>query len=276
MKTPKSENITSAPTEIVAVDLFCGVGGLTRGLIDSGISVRLGIDIDPQCEFPYTANNEAKFFAEVRRRSIRGRNRTAKNPTARFDCWPGAHLVSHFRLIDKKSVRKTSAGIYTTIFAGWPKNRPPTSLQWKRPQSAETADFARFVKSLEADGYHVSHEVVDCSDFGVPQRRRRLVLMASKLGPIVLIRSEKKHRVTVKQAIGRLPKIAAGGIAPSDRLHQSCTLSDLNMKRIRASKPGGTWRDWDEWLVADCTNGRREKRTQGFMVGWNGTSRRLP
>jgi DNA (cytosine-5)-methyltransferase 1 len=46
---------------IRAVDVFCGLGGLTRGLEKSGIDVRLGVDIDPVCEYPYTANNNAKF-----------------------------------------------------------------------------------------------------------------------------------------------------------------------------------------------------------------------
>ena len=43
---------------IRAVDLFCGVGGLTRGMEDAGIDVRLDIDVDPACEYPYAENNE--------------------------------------------------------------------------------------------------------------------------------------------------------------------------------------------------------------------------
>ena len=45
--------------QIYAVDLFCGAGGLTRGLLDAGIKVRAGIDIDPFCEYPYEYNNDA-------------------------------------------------------------------------------------------------------------------------------------------------------------------------------------------------------------------------
>ena len=51
-----------AKPKIYAVDLFCGVGGLTNGLEKAGIDVRLGVDIDPACEFPFTANNKAKFL----------------------------------------------------------------------------------------------------------------------------------------------------------------------------------------------------------------------
>lgn len=48
--------------KINAIDLFCGAGGLTSGLKKAGIDVRIGIDLDPACEFPYSANNEADFL----------------------------------------------------------------------------------------------------------------------------------------------------------------------------------------------------------------------
>lgn len=48
--------------KLCAIDLFCGVGGLTHGLESAGVDVVLGIDIDPACEFPYKANNKAEFL----------------------------------------------------------------------------------------------------------------------------------------------------------------------------------------------------------------------
>ena len=47
--------------EIVAADLFCGVGGLTYGLMRAGIDVRLGVDIDHRCRYPYEENNGVEF-----------------------------------------------------------------------------------------------------------------------------------------------------------------------------------------------------------------------
>ena len=47
--------------ELRAVDLFCGVGGLTRGLENAGVEVVVGVDIDPTCEYPYSQNNCARF-----------------------------------------------------------------------------------------------------------------------------------------------------------------------------------------------------------------------
>src|ERR1700730_132341 len=48
-------------SKVAAIDLFCGAGGLTNGLQKAGINVRLGVDVDPACEYPYTKNNRAKF-----------------------------------------------------------------------------------------------------------------------------------------------------------------------------------------------------------------------
>ena len=49
---------------ISCVDLFCGAGGLTHGLIDSGIKVTAGIDMDPVCQFPFEENNHGARFIE--------------------------------------------------------------------------------------------------------------------------------------------------------------------------------------------------------------------
>jgi DNA (cytosine-5)-methyltransferase 1 len=56
----------------------------------------------------------------------------------------------------------------------------------------------------------------------------------------------------VRQAISHLPALEAGASDPKDALHVACSLSDLNLRRIKASKPGGTWRDWDDELIAQC------------------------
>src|SRR5690606_1892886 len=110
-----------------------------------------------------------------------------------------------------------------------------------------------FVASLERLGYRLWHDVVDCSAYGLPQQRRRRVLLASRLGDIELI--EPTHDgdpATVRQAIGTLPPLDNGESSASDALHTAAKLSDLNLERIRASKPGGTWRDWPSHLIAEC------------------------
>src|SRR3546814_6885244 len=138
------------------------------------------------------------------------------------------------------------------------------------PKLANQPVFMNFVAGLELQGFHVHHEVVDCTDFGVPQTRRRLILLASRRGPINLRRPDgTRGQRTVRQTIGHLEPITAGEASQHDRLHWSCTLSALNMRRIQASKPGGTWRDWDEALRVDChrqESGRYYSSVYGRMA----------
>ncbi|MEO0828533.1 MAG: DNA cytosine methyltransferase, partial [Cyanobacteria bacterium J06642_9] len=121
------------------------------------------------------------------------------------------------------------------------------------PQILEHQVFEEFIKTLE-DDYKLCYHIVDCVQYGVPQTRKRLVLLASRLGAIELLppNPSEKYDLTVRKAISDLPPLVAGQADPSDPLHISSSLSDLNLRRIRASKPGGTWRDWDSSLLAKC------------------------
>lgn len=118
------------------------------------------------------------------------------------------------------------------------------------PQLVQHSVFNCFLNDL-AD-YNVWWEVVECADYGVPQTRKRLVLLASRFGPVSLIPLQLNKKETVRSAIGKLPPLKTGEADPQDPLHVACRLSQLNLKRIKASKPGGTWRDWDISLRAKC------------------------
>jgi DNA (cytosine-5)-methyltransferase 1 len=71
------------------------------------------------------------------------------------------------------------------------------------------------------------------------------------VSPELLI-DEKAGEPTVRKAIFGLKPLQAGESDPDDSLHAACRLSKLNLRRIRASRPGGTWRDWNPNLVAKC------------------------
>jgi DNA (cytosine-5)-methyltransferase 1 len=249
--------------KVTAIDLFCGAGGLTRGLEKSGIEVRLGIDIDPNCEYPYTANNGAKFLlksvTELKASELnQGKIKTEYRLLA--GCAPCQPFSTYRQKVGAKDDRWKLLEHFGRLAR---ETKPDFITMENVPNLEKQSVFRGFVDSLEGMGYYVSHEVVDCSEFGVPQQRRRLVLLASKLGPIELLRPKTKKNKTVRQAIGRLPRIQAGTVHARDPLHQSCELSELNLKRIRASKPGGTWRDWDKKLVAACHQRRTGKTYPG-------------
>ena len=112
--------------------------------------------------------------------------------------------------------------------------------------------FRYFVACLEKCGYEVWHGVVDCADYGLPQRRRRTVLLASLVGPLRLPEPTSGIPATVRTAIAGLPQLEQGERDDDDPLHVASRLSSLNLRRIQASRAGGTWHDWPEDLIAVC------------------------
>src|SRR5690606_19135886 len=98
---------------------------------------------------------------------------------------------------------------------------------------------------LKELGYSVSENLVYCPDYGMPQMRKRHVLLASRIGKVELMQPTHTpmNYKCVEDAIRGLPVIKAGEQDPKDPLHQAASLSPLNLERIRHSKPGGTWKD---------------------------------
>ncbi len=122
------------------------------------------------------------------------------------------------------------------------------------PRLAKYPVFQRFIDVLDDEEYKHNHWEVKCANYGVPQTRSRLVLLASKLKDIDLIQPTHSGEdfLTVRSVIQDLEQIEAGETSSSDPLHKSSKLSKINLDRIRQSRPGGTWRDWDDSLRADC------------------------
>ena len=241
--------------EICGVDLFCGVGGLTRGLEEAGVDVRLGVDIDPACEFPYTSNNRASFRLQSVE-DISGTELREALEGGQYSLLAGCAPCQPFSTYSQRwSTQSDGRWHLLQHFARLVREVQPDIVTMENvPRLRHEAIFKEFLKALESEGFHVSHEVVNSADYSVPQQRRRLVLVASRLGPIELMApvSPQGRRITVRAAIGDLPRIEAGEASDLDRLHWAASLSPTNLKRIMASRPGGTWRDWDEDLRTNC------------------------
>ncbi|MGO9246459.1 MAG: DNA cytosine methyltransferase [Verrucomicrobiia bacterium] len=249
-----------------AVDLFCGAGGLTRGLIDSGLKVVAGVDVDETCQYAYEHNNGAKFIrSDVAK--LTGNRISVLYPKGHFKvlvgCAPCQPFSKYTQGLDTKA--NVEWGLLRSFGRLVRMSRPDVVSMENVPELQKHKIFTDFVEKLKDLDYHVSYSVVFCPDYGLPQHRHRLVLFASRFGPIEIVNpthTPSKYR-TVKAAIGHLPPLSAGGIDENDPLHRCSGLSPRNIERISSSKPGGTWRDWDSSLVAACHRKKRGKTYRG-------------
>lgn len=239
---------------ITAVDLFCGLGGLTYGLASGGVRVVAGIDLDPQCRFPYQANNQA-IFIESDVRKLSGNEIRSLWGTGTHSLLAGCAPCQSFSTYSRGR-RPFRRDLKWELLADFGRlvmeSRPDFVTMENVPQLRDHAVFNDFIASLK--GYHLWHEVIQCARYGVPQTRKRLVLLASRLGPIAMLPPTliDEQAATVRAAISHLKPLSAGGADPNDTLHSACALSALNLQRIRESKPGGTWRNWEVKLIAEC------------------------
>lgn len=239
------------------VDLFCGIGGLTHGLQLAGLNVVAGIDIESSCQFAYESNNHAVFVNEDITKVAPETVNQYFNPNGVSilvgcaPCQPFSKYSSRYR----KNGRKDDKWRLLSYFQNIVNQITPDIISLENvPNLREEDIFINFIEELNRLDYHVFSQVVNCQDYGVPQKRKRLVMLASRFGDIQLIDpiyNQEQYR-TVRMAIANLPRIADGEICATDPLHRASRLSDINRRRIIQSLPGGTWRDWDEDLILKC------------------------
>lgn len=240
-------------SNVACIDLFCGAGGLTCGLRKAGIDVVAGVDVDKNCRYPFEANNAAKFLLEDVSKIVPEKlNEYFDQASVRVlagcaPCQPFSTYSQRYETIG------TARWGLMYHFARLVKSiRPEFVTMENVPTVMKHEVYQDFVKALKNLGYHVWSDVVDCKKYGLPQQRRRTVLLASLDRPLELIAPPTGLGRSVRDAIGTMPKLSQGEVSDVDRIHAAARLSDLNLERIRASSPGGTWRDWPKDLVAEC------------------------
>lgn len=240
------------------VDLFCGAGALTHGFVLEGFDVVVGLDADESCRYAYETNNRVQFI-----------NKAIEDVTAAeiLELYPEGHVkvlvgcapCQPYSPYTKKRRDKNEKWKLLPLFADLICEVEPEIVSMENVPDLATfrvgTIYDAFADRLREKGYYVTdYPEVYCPDYGIPQYRTRLVLFASKFGEIEIVaatHSPDQYR-TVRDAIGHLEPLEAGQTSEKDPLHRASRLSELNLRRIRASVPGGTWRDWDDELVAGC------------------------
>lgn len=242
------------PRQISCVDLFCGAGGLTHGLVRSGIRVTAGVDLDPACRYPFEENNPGSKFVAMDIARLSGREVLRNYEKGSIKLLAGCAPCQPFSTYAQRyDIDRDNKWALLDEFGRIVREVEPDLVTMENvPALRDHIVFKRFVNMLERRNYFVWHDVVSCENYGVPQARKRTVLLASKFGQLEFSSRSRTKIKNVRDAIGSLPSLSAGEACPSDKLHSSSALSPLNLERVKASKPGGTWRDWPKGLVADC------------------------
>lgn len=243
------------------VDLFCGIGGLTHGFVLENFKVDAGIDSDESCEFAYKTNNKTKFVPKkVENLTAQEVNNLFTKKKILVGCAPCQpfSLYNHKISKDEQKQKENTKWNLLSSFADLIEEIEPEIISMENvPQLVKFNDgkvFNTFKERLEKKNYKVTFSIVNAKNYGVPQRRKRLILFGSKYGEIKLVDKfiEDDKPKTVREAIGDLPSVEDGISHPNDPIHRARKLSSMNKRRIQATEEGGFWRDWDEDLKLEC------------------------
>lgn len=239
--------------DIVAVDFFCGAGGLTRGLLDAGIKVVLGIDNDPTVKMTFEKNNEIPFLCknlrELEFQELESLIPLSDQPLLFVGCAP----CQPFSKINRFQGNKHNEDLLLKFGEFIQYFKPSYVVSENVPQIAKKPKvFNEFLSLLEKNDYKYDYDFIDVKDIGVPQARRRLVLVAAQKQEVQLPEMPK-IRKTVRDAIAHFPLLNNGQASEQYKNHSSMKLSPLNLKRIALTPTdGGDSRSWPKSLRLSC------------------------
>jgi DNA (cytosine-5)-methyltransferase 1 len=221
-------NIMSKPTagkplakKWLAVDLFSGCGGLTQGLKSAGFSVVGAVEIDGYAIATYQANHPE---VKVKQTAIQllEPNSFMKElgvEPGEIDLLCGCPPCQGFSKIRTKNGAKKNRdfrnGLSSEILRFAQALRPQSVMMENVPDLMGHRSFKALCSGLRKIGYHVHFEITDVQLFGVPQRRKRLIMLAG-LGVRISLAPQAESKVTVRSAIGSLPPAGASGDALHD------------------------------------------------------------
>lgn len=255
---------------IAVVDFFCGCGGTSAGLRDSGMKILAGIDNDSDAGRTFARNfPEAEFFlTDIRDsehldlKSVLPETRV--RPLLFSACAPCQPFTKQRTTRDREDQR---ASLLDAIHPFIKEFKPcyifVENVAGIQKVDRKTATVGRFIELLDRLQYKHNMGILKAQDFGVPQHRRRFVLLASLLGPIKL--PEATHgpgtaNPELESAwkwIKDLPSLEAGQHCKKYKKyknHCAANLSQLNLERIRATPPDCGRESWPEHLRLNCHN----------------------
>jgi DNA (cytosine-5)-methyltransferase 1 len=238
-------------TTLRAIDLFAGCGGLSLGLQRAGFNVLSAVEIDDLASGTYRSNHPNVRIVHRDIRDVAGKELAGDE--AEIEVIAGCPPCQGFSRVRRHNQAKAARDDRNDLVAEFTRVveevRPRAVFMENVPGIESDRRFGRFLRRLEAIGYVVTWDLLELAEYGVPQSRTRVVVLAGMGFEIPMPKPCRKLR-TVKSAIRSLP-------APSrsrNVLHRETTQhSPVMLARIRATpKDGGSRRAWPENLRLKC------------------------
>ena len=255
-----------------AVDLFCGCGGLTVGLKKAGFKVLGAVDVDPLSIKTYKANHCGVTLWETDIRELEPAELLAEIGLKEGEldllagCPPCQGFSTMRTLNGAVSVEDPRNDLLLEFQRFVDVIRPRAVMLENVPGLADDERFAAFCRKMKKLGYLGNHRILNAAEYGVPQRRRRLIYLAG-MGMEIPFVGKASRRITVEDAIGKLPKAGESG----DPVHDMPEHRTQNVLEIirRIPKNGGSRRNLPEEFQLEC-----HKRCTGFKdvygrMAWN-------
>lgn len=248
--------------KLTAVDLFCGAGGLTVGLRRASFAVLGAIDVEPLAIHAYRANHPktAAWEGDIRRLDpAKMRNSLGLAP-GELDllagCPPCQGFSSMRTLNGRRPVADRRNALVMQIARFAEEFRPRAVMMENVPALAKDGRSARLRRTLRKLGYHVIEDTLDAASFGVPQRRKRYILVALRDGEPCLASPDPRTK-TVRDLIASLPSAGSSG----DPLHDHGEHRSAEIRELIAAIPrdGGSRGDLGDERQLAC-----HRRIDGF------------
>jgi DNA (cytosine-5)-methyltransferase 1 len=250
----------------ISFDLFSGVGGLTEGLRHAGFDTRFAFEINEIASKAYSLNHENTIVITKDIRDVGDIDmKEIKNKLNDQDlhllagCPPCQGFSSIRRLNKSKPVTDPRNDLINEYVRFVEYFNPCTIMLENVPWLGQDNLFINAKNKLEDMGYKIDVSVVNVKDYGVPQRRKRLVLVGSRLGPISIARPNRKiKKLTVRDRIGKLPEPENS----QDRFHKIFPTHTSEIQELINDIPhdGGSLEDLGEERQLKC----HAKKNVGF------------
>lgn len=245
-----------------AIDFFCGGGGMTKGLIDAGINVVWGLDSNPLCRETYEHNNHIPYL-ERDITEVTAEQLTEEFPILRDNdelLMVGCAPCQPFSVLNPNDPTEHRSVNLLNEFGRIAKVIHPAHILIENVPGLKgrgESVLRSFLDMLEEEGYEYDFSVVNAKNYGVPQNRRRFILIASrKFRPVV---PEPTHGEgllpyrTVFDTISEYPELNAGETHATIPNHRVAGLSPLNIQRLLATPAdGGSRTEWPQELWLNC------------------------